>query len=174
MRKVLLLLAFVIIGSFSGKAQKRYVDIKLSLDSPRNNGFIMPGSSIAIKTILTNNGPDTLHATDSVALLMFDASANVVIYVDGGVSKEYYYGFPARRLAPGDTMHLEGPRLPISILATGSINYCVRAMPYKDSINEMWYPAKQNLSDTGINTMNNDSCVTLHIFDMSVKDASLL
>ncbi len=174
MRKVLLLLAFVIIGCLSAQAQKRYVDIKLSLDSPRNNDLVMPGNSIAIKTVLTNQGPDTLYATDSVALLMFDASANVVIYADGGVSKQYYYGFPARRLAPGDTMHLEGPRLPISASAIGSVRYCVRAMPYRDSINEMWYPAKQNLSDTGINSINNDSCVTIHVLSMSVEDDPLL
>jgi hypothetical protein len=171
MKKLYTLLVYVLIFCIAAHAQKRYVDIKLSLDSPRNNQSVMPGSFLAINTILTNLGPDTLYATDSIALLIFDASGNVVVYHDGTKPAMYYHGFPAQKLIPGDTMHLKGPSLPIELtVAPGAIKYCIRAVPYRDSINEMWYPAKQNLSDTGINGINNDSCVTINVLSVSVND----
>lgn len=174
MKKLFTLIACILISSIAANAQKRYVDIKLSLDSPRNNQSVTPGNSIAINTILTNLGPDTLYATDSIALLIFDNAGNVVVYHDGTKPVMYYHGFPAHKLMPGDTMHLNGPRLPFSATTTiVSIPYCIRALPYRDSINEMWYPAKQNLSDTGINTINNDSCVTIIITPVSVPNIQL-
>lgn len=174
MKKLYTLLVCVLISCTAANAQKRYVDIKLHLDSPRNNQSIMPGSLLAINTILTNLGPDTLYATDSIALLIFDHIGNVIVYHDGTKPAMYYHGFPAHKVIPGDTMHLKGPSLPIELtVAPGDIKYCIRAVPYKDSINEMWYPAKQNLSDTGINSINNDSCVTINVLSVSVDDVPI-
>lgn len=174
MKNLLLLATMVACLQTSLFAQKRYVDIKLNLDSPRNNQVVAPGTSMAINTVLTNLGPDTLYSTDSMALLVMDPQGMVIAYDDGTGPKEYYHGFPAKRLAPGDTMHLKGPRLPISVTAiNGPQKFCIRAVPYRDSINEMWYPAKQNLSDTGINTINNDSCVTIYVLALAVEHMNL-
>lgn len=168
MKQVAILITLACLHLTAG-AQKRYVDLELAVDSPRHNTTVFIGDSVAVNTVLTNMGPDTLLATDSLALMIFTNSGTILLYYDGTQPRHYLHGYVARKTAPGDTIHLNGPRIHWPSMAYPRMEFCIRVKPYTDSLNSIWYYLDPEVSDTAFR--NNDSCVTANFaFATSVEN----
>lgn len=147
-----LTLSFALIFSAATAQTKRYIDLKVTLDTPYNGQKFMLNDTVYMDAVIQNLGPDTLRTTDSIAVYAISSDGNLEVLIDGS---PYFHVYGNRKLAVGDTMHIYRP-----FYKAGSKKLCIVVTPYTDSLNSIWYGVA-NLLDTVYD--NSTDCITLQI-----------
>lgn len=145
---------------------QRYVNIELTVLSPAANFSYVEGGNVLVSLSLKNLGPDTLLATDSVAVRFIDGQTQILGFANG----KTWLGFKARELQPNDTMHIDTVITTTNLLQPNFFKgqICIDAYPCADSIGALW----NNNMDTGINMTNNLHCGTITMIPTSVGATS--
>lgn len=134
MKRILTLLAFTLAFHGIATAQvERYIDVSLNLKTPVDSQAFAVGDTIFLDAVLKNMGPDTIIASDSIAIIVFDASSNMALLLNAG-SNPYAHIYTNNTLFPGDSIIIKKP---LFIADKGIIPYCIDARPYTDSFSNI-------------------------------------
>ncbi len=161
----------VCIFSLSPAMAKRWVNIEVTQVAPANNYSYVEGGNFPVSLIIKNLGPDTLLTTDSLAIRFIDGTYQVLM-IQNGTAYAQWMGVKAKKLVPGDTMHVD------TTIATSAIpqhnflsgDICIDAYPCADSIGGLWNTNMDTLQKDNHNPVSGN--LNIEVGDM--RDAKVI
>lgn len=155
MKQLLRFLLLVITFTNHTLYAQRSTDLEVTLLSPSNGDDVSTGQFFTIEIQLSNLGPDTLHASDS---LRFQFLLDGIATIDWPSMNDFTY-LNAYDLAPGDSQSI----LIMNQFANtpnSPLNMCVSLFPYS---------SLDSIADPYLN--NNTSCASITVDGIGVSVA---